>query len=493
MSGVVARWRGEPRPRRGPEPPRWERDGGPMSLAGLDGSFSVEVEVEGERWVATDRYASRPVFLAADSTRSWSAAEDLRSLVARKEAFDPVAFSQWLCFGYIPLERTLFQGVRRLGPGSWFSLRTGERRRYWRWAGGTSEAMPSGLAPTSMIDALEQAAVEVAAIEERNVVLLSGGIDSRAIFLRLKSLGRPVEALSFGAEGDLDVVRARELCRAHDVRHSFIEVTHEASLGGMTEWSRVVSDLTDNAFVTLPMGPAGLTALEGASLWLGTDSFSTVLPAQDPVEQEGYMGLLRGAVASRAISPDVFAHAGLASSEGLGAIELGFEEVLSFLREEYAEASSWDVAFDRISHETRFRVWNVNRWLFEQVSRRVITPFHDVDLVEAYAALPVPLRAQRHAHLAANRERFPHFDAVPLHQRTSAEAHFRRVREDPALQAELREAIEAVSEARTMLEPMLRGLEGGIEDAHPLLLGLFLRAGVACRHFLVMTEPRSAR
>lgn len=488
MSAAVVHWRGEPRPRRSSTPPRWERDDGPMSLAGVDGSFSVDVEVGGERWVATDRYASRPVFLARGPSATWSAAENLRSLALERPSLDPIAWAQWLCFGYIPSERTLFSGVRRLGPGSWFSLRTGERRRYWRWASAPNEDALASEEPLSTIDALEQAAVASAPADPRDVVLLSGGIDSRALLLRLQSLGRPIGAVSLGPEGDLDILRARELCRDQGVRHDVIDVTHAGGLRAFCAWSRQVTDLSDNAFVTLPMGPSALGELADATLWLGTDSFSTVLPERDPVVSEGLMGLVRGAVASRTVTPDVFAHAGLASAEGLEVIQRGFGEVLAFVREAYAEVPTWDAAFDRISHETRFRVWNINRGLLERVARCVHTPFHDVDLVETYASLPVSRRAQRRVHLAANRARFPGFERVPLHQRTLADAHVRHLRENRAFQDEVWDAIEAVPEARALLDPLIRGLRGRIETAHPLVLALLLRAGLACGHFLSALE-----
>ncbi len=372
--------------RTGPKP-RFDRDD---RLSAYDGSFVV---THGTK-VATDRLGSRLAY-----RRGGAVASNPARLVERGHPMDPTALCSLLTFGHIPSTRTLFEGVQRLPPGTWFDLATGASSRYWQFP----DDEPADADPRDLAGA-EDVAVERAISNARTpiLLLLSGGVDSRAMWRRARERGVPLEAVTFGPDTAGDVIAARRLTSGAAVKHHVIGVDFRDAVTAMVEWANVVADPSENTFATLPMGPRPLQDLPAGGLWLGTHGWEPHVVAAAPDDVES----LPWWIAQRVVANKIVSLTPLLKANMLddlrGPATQAVEEILAVAAPRGDE--SLGACLERVSLENRFVLWNINRALMASV-RSVVTPFHDVDLVELHRRLPVEWRAERRAHLAANPDR----------------------------------------------------------------------------------------
>jgi asparagine synthase (glutamine-hydrolysing) len=155
-------------------------------LARLRGEFSLLVW-DTERLaglIARDQIGVHPLYLS-ERMGSLLFATDIPSLQAMlgsRAAPDRVALAHWLAAASAPGDRTLFEGIRRLGPGEATLIdRDGWRRhRYWEPRFEEPIADVSRLASETR-ERLGRAVDRRLATESRSGVLLSGGLDSSSI------------------------------------------------------------------------------------------------------------------------------------------------------------------------------------------------------------------------------------------------------------------------------------------------------------------------
>jgi asparagine synthase (glutamine-hydrolysing) len=160
---------------------RWGND----VVRRLRGSFAVVVwrPDEGTGVVAQDQLGNRAVFHTRSGGRLLFASEidALLRLMPRRPAPDDFTVVQWLTGKLMPEERTLFEGVRRLGAGHMLRLsaRTHSREVYWRPRyepplRGTREELVQELW-RRLLDSVS------ARMNGAVGIIMSGGIDSAAV------------------------------------------------------------------------------------------------------------------------------------------------------------------------------------------------------------------------------------------------------------------------------------------------------------------------
>lgn len=163
---------------------RWGRE----LLPRLRGDFVVLIwdSRRREGLVARDQLGVRSLFLHGDGKQCLRFANELPHLLAllpRRPPPDPVALAHWLAVGGQPQSATLFEGVRRLAPGTLLALGHDGAREERYWA-------PSYSAPLQV--SREEAGQRIRAAIDRAVarrldghavtgVLMSGGLDSSAV------------------------------------------------------------------------------------------------------------------------------------------------------------------------------------------------------------------------------------------------------------------------------------------------------------------------
>lgn len=162
----------------------WEQ-GQTAVLAKLVGSFSLAVwDREGEvLWLSRDPAGARTLYYTIQGATRW-AAGDLRSLAPyRSDELDPIALRDYLCCAFVPGDRTLWQDVRELRPGTRLTWPGDDSQAYWHLgerleAEGQRESLRwHGEWLRSHLDQVVQDSLPEAPVG----VFLSGGLDSSAI------------------------------------------------------------------------------------------------------------------------------------------------------------------------------------------------------------------------------------------------------------------------------------------------------------------------
>jgi asparagine synthase (glutamine-hydrolysing) len=164
----------------------WEECGKRM-LDRLNGMFAFAIwdERTGEAFLARDHAGIKPLYISrSDGELAFaSEAKVLLSLPWVDRAIDPIALRQYLTFLYVPEERTMWRGIRKLPAAGWLSW-TPERVEtgtWWDWDQSIQEERP----PAEWAAAVRATLLETV---ERQLVsdvplgaLLSGGLDSSAV------------------------------------------------------------------------------------------------------------------------------------------------------------------------------------------------------------------------------------------------------------------------------------------------------------------------
>ncbi len=181
---------------------RW----GPALLARLRGDFALLIwdRQRGEGLLARDQLGVRSLFLH-ETGAGLSFAGEVRHLLAllpRQPAPDPVGVAHWITMRGRPGSGTLYEGIRRLNPGSVLLLsREGAREeRYWipRFAEPLDLPLAelSGRVRGSMAQAVERR------LDKEGVtgVLMSGGLDSSSVAAMATTRAQPGRVTAYSAE-----------------------------------------------------------------------------------------------------------------------------------------------------------------------------------------------------------------------------------------------------------------------------------------------------
>lgn len=178
----------------------WEQHGRDM-LRRLNGMFAFCIwdERTGEAFLARDHAGIKPLYLAhlPDGALAFaSEAKVLLSLRAIDKSLDAVALHQYFTFLWVPGERTLWRGIRKLPAGAWVSWRAGQldHGSWWDWNQSEKDDLP----PDEWIARVRSTLVETVERQLMSDVplgaLLSGGLDSTAVVAAMRQ-ARPTDSI----------------------------------------------------------------------------------------------------------------------------------------------------------------------------------------------------------------------------------------------------------------------------------------------------------
>ncbi|MDH3198489.1 MAG: asparagine synthase-related protein [Candidatus Krumholzibacteria bacterium] len=208
-----------------------------------DPSFTFLREVDGfftavlydaaaqEVHLVSDRCGFRHLFHAAHGGRLWWGTElkAVRELPGFEARIDPVSVEDYFAHGFFTGDRTWFAGVELVPYGTVLSFPLGggppRHRRYWDWSDLGNVPVPRDRREL----VAEWARLFVAAVARRCRsgrvgVMLSGGLDSRAILAAIPDSISPLHAVTFGQRGSLDVSIARRAAAARGAAHHVQEL-----------------------------------------------------------------------------------------------------------------------------------------------------------------------------------------------------------------------------------------------------------------------------
>lgn len=229
------------------------------ALVNLDGIYAAALvdENRGILHLFTDPFGLRPLYIRETAGALWFSGELKGMLALGALEIDRHAASDFLRLGHFLSDATWFQGVRLMPPASHlrYDLATGRTvlNHYRTWPPGSSpQGSSQGSTPGRqgtivahqaaaalgplLSDAVlrRSAAADTAAArpENRVGVLLSGGLDSRALFAALPAVCEPIPALTFGSPACDDIQIALKVSALRPSQHHIIEITPSNWLEG---------------------------------------------------------------------------------------------------------------------------------------------------------------------------------------------------------------------------------------------------------------------
>jgi asparagine synthase (glutamine-hydrolysing) len=171
----------------------------------LNGMFGLAIwDVEARRLViARDAMGIKLVYYRLEGGQIWFGSEirAVRAAEASRPEVDPVALNLFLRFRYVPSPLTMFQGIRKLAPGTMLVVERGECR-VERWYNYTPVPFET---PKKEKDAVQELLELYRGAVRRHLlsdvplgILLSGGLDSGLLLALMNELGKDWPAYTVG-------------------------------------------------------------------------------------------------------------------------------------------------------------------------------------------------------------------------------------------------------------------------------------------------------
>ena len=185
-----------------------------------------------ELWLVRDRIGIKPLYYSVHHGRVVFASE-IKALLRdpeQRRAMDEESFFHYLSFLTVPAPSTLFEGIRKVPPGTWLRFREGgdvREERYWDvWDHVTPLRGVSEEEIAQRVLAELRTAVRLRKVSDVPVgVFLSGGIDSSTnAALFSKGERSPIRTFTIGYEGRYESYRneldfARRMAREVGAEH----------------------------------------------------------------------------------------------------------------------------------------------------------------------------------------------------------------------------------------------------------------------------------
>jgi len=195
----------------------------------LNGMFGLAVwDVQKERLVlARDAMGIKLIYYRI-ANGELTFGSEIRPILAAKNSqpeVDPVALNLFLRFRYTPSPLTIFQGIRKLAPGTMLVIERGECReeRWYNYTPVPFSSPKEDEEATRELLELYRAAVRRHLLSDVPVgILLSGGLDSGLLLALMNEQGGPWPAYTIGygeTFEDDELVDARETAALLGARH----------------------------------------------------------------------------------------------------------------------------------------------------------------------------------------------------------------------------------------------------------------------------------
>jgi len=373
---------------------------GPEFVRDLDGTCVIVIwdKRQNRLVISNDRLGLRPLFYAVSGSEAaprFLFASEVKALLCDPllpKALDQVALAQFFVLGHLLDDRTFFETIKLLDPGSILTYQDGRwsTQSYWRQVFPNSYPKRSDAWYEELIYTALQTAIEKMVRPDRQYgVTLSGGLDSRWLAALLTRLRPDTPAFTFGDDEAEDVSSAIQVATRLGMAHyrfplsSTYVAEHGARIAYATDG--MYNILNAHEFtMSVDMGRHVEVAIGGL---LGDDLFGrTVNPRELALKREAVPEyVLRRTSLSGASLPDA------EMRRLFGARYDGMKDVAySTHRATFAEATS-DLAVNVRDYQ-HFRQSHRRRIYLGQIAKepyiQVYHPFSDSVVIEA--ALQVP-------------------------------------------------------------------------------------------------------
>jgi asparagine synthase (glutamine-hydrolysing) len=204
---------------------------GLTSLDLLDGMFGLVIydRALAELSIVRDPIGARTVYYTSGKTR-WIAPQ-LHSLNPyRSNSIDPIALRDYLTCAFVPGERTMWQDVREIRPGTVLKLPKDRLTSYWQLQEQTIESESLVWHGNKLRSLLECVMQEYLPSREPVGIFLSGGLDSSCITALAAQLhDAPIHTYSihFGAECANELEFSSIVANHCQTKHHILEITFQ--------------------------------------------------------------------------------------------------------------------------------------------------------------------------------------------------------------------------------------------------------------------------
>ncbi len=254
-------------------------DEGEAAIDRLTGMFALAVwdEPRGRLLLARDRLGIKPLYYAWDGRRLCFGSE-LRALLELGQVerrVDGEALADYLTYGYVPYDRALIAGVRKLPPGHLLTAdlnaRTVEVRSYWD-VEYTGQIADRDEATEGLSELLDTVVAEHLVADVPLGLFLSGGVDSTAVLTKMRKAASTVEAFGIG----FDTGHGGELPQARETAAFLGASFHErvVGVGHASQFLDRLAELYDEPLVdysTIPTYEVSRFAREQVTVALSGD------------------------------------------------------------------------------------------------------------------------------------------------------------------------------------------------------------------------------
>jgi asparagine synthase (glutamine-hydrolysing) len=228
------------------------------TLACVEGMFALALGDPSARTLTlvTDRLGSLHLYRTAVLRTAVLSTSSMVLAALAAPRWDPVGCREFLGTGTVFEDRTLFEGIEKLGPGVVLEYRDGappRARTWWRLEDALHDGRPSTAGVPELAGAL-RGAVAVTCRRFPNAVFdLTGGYDSRAVLGAALRDGTAPQTVVVGDDGDRDVIASRRIASRFRLGHH----QHRPRLGGAEWWgdARRAILFTDGEYDVLEYAP----------------------------------------------------------------------------------------------------------------------------------------------------------------------------------------------------------------------------------------------
>jgi asparagine synthase (glutamine-hydrolysing) len=221
---------------------------GPAALDAIDGMFALALWNDRERrlLLARDRLGIKPLYYAT-LPGGFAFASEPKAILALPGVaarVDPDALSDFLSYGYVPFDRCLFAGIRKLPPGHLLlhDGRTGEIRVEPFWSLEASRRTVRD-DPEELRERLTSAVRSQLVSDVPVGAFLSGGLDSTTVVAcaAREQPGLPTFTIAFRDGDQSDLKHARVASAALGTRHR----DRQVDMGGLTDALAEAAEIYD--------------------------------------------------------------------------------------------------------------------------------------------------------------------------------------------------------------------------------------------------------
>jgi asparagine synthase (glutamine-hydrolysing) len=195
--------------------------------------------------LARDRLGEKPLYYGwqGETFLFGSELKALRAHPAFRGEIDRDALALYMRHNYIPAPYSIYQGIYKLPPGTWFTLGQGERnvrpRSYWSARQAAEEGQHNlftgseAEAQAALNNVLRQAVAGQMAADVPLGAFLSGGVDSSTVVALMQALSEhPTKTFTIGFHeaGYNEAEHARAVARHLGTEHTELYVTSEQAM-----------------------------------------------------------------------------------------------------------------------------------------------------------------------------------------------------------------------------------------------------------------------